>query len=97
MNADDLQRVRDYYDNNSTADEIANAELVYIDPRDPEYTEYARTHNAVAGALIDYCATLDYQRPNFSERCAVADRVWQELHPGSKYGTTDWRAEGILK
>lgn len=36
MNDADLQRVRDYYDNNSVVDEIANAELVYVDPRDPE-------------------------------------------------------------
>lgn len=59
-----------------------------IDPTDPEYQEYARFWNAVAGTLIDYCAANEHDRPLFSERRRFADAAWRELHPDSKYGNS---------
>lgn len=82
----DLQRVRDYYDNHCVADEIANAELVYVDPRDPAYVEFAQFFNAVSQALCDDAEANGYTRLNFSTRRRIAGRAWKQLHPDSPYG-----------
>lgn len=58
-------------------------------PIPTERAEYARTWNAAATALSDWCAEQGLPRPRFSVRNRFANRIWRELNPTSELGRDD--------